>query len=242
MSHWSQIEIAGKSADVFEPTTPNDNGWCLIHLHGHGMERMVEKTAFLEQYEKHGLRVICPHGKRSWWLDFVCKEFDAKMTPFVFLRNYVVPFMMERWNVTTSQIGLTGISMGGQGVLHFAYRSPSEFPVVAAISPAVDFHNLYGQGLPIDEMFPDKEAARQATVLLHVNPLNWPKHQLIVCDPADVEWFESSDRMKMKLSSSGIPCEYDLETSAGGHTWDYFSAMAEKVVGFAVDGLQKAKR
>ena len=35
-----------------------------------------------------------------------------------------------------------------------------------AISPAIDFHDWWGQGLPLDEMFESQELARQPAVLL----------------------------------------------------------------------------
>jgi S-formylglutathione hydrolase len=127
--------------------------------------------------------------------------------------------------------------MGGQGGLQLAYRFPREYPVVAAISPAVDFHNLYGQGLPLDEMFAGKEAARQETATLRIHPLNWPRHQLLVCDPADSRWFEGAERLAGKLWSIGIPFESDLETSAGGHSWQYYQSMAARCVDFLADRL-----
>jgi hypothetical protein len=65
---------------------------------------------------------------------------------------------------------------------------------------------------------------------------------LIVCDPADAEWFESAERLTMKLRSIGIPFESDLETSAGGHSWEYFDMMAPRVIGFVADRLEQESR
>ena len=110
---------------------------------------------------------------------------------------------------------------------------------MAVISPAVDFHNWYGQGLPLDEMYPNREAARQQTVTLQLNPLNWPRHQLLVCDPTDAEWFEGVERLAMKLSSIGIPFESDFKTSHGGHSWDYFDRMARPVLEFVANRLER---
>ena len=45
-------------------------------------------------------------------------------------------------------------------------------------------------------------------------------------------------RLAMKLSSSGIMYERDLETTAGGHSWDYFNHMAPKAIEHIVMGLQ----
>ncbi len=242
MPEWTTIEIAGKSADVFEPFGPGPYPFAVLHLHGHGLETLTHKPEFTAELERHSLPAICPHGQRSWWLDRVCQEFDPHVTPLSYLRNSVVPYMTERWGVQPPGIGVTGISMGGQGALQLAYRFPRQFPVVAAIAPAVDFHTWHGRGLPLDDMFATPESARQETATLHVHPLNWPQHQLIVCDPADVDWFEGCERLASKLYSMGIPFEGDFETSDGGHSWDYFNAMAPRVMSFVAERLQKVAR
>ena len=234
---WTQTTIHGKTADIFEPQQPGAHGHVVLHLHGHGLTTLADNPVFSAELERHGLRCICPHGQRSWWNDVICNEFDTEITPLDFLSQHVIPHIKERWNCEPPHIGLTGISMGGQGVLQLSYRHARDFPVVAAISPAVDFHQWYGQGLPIDEMFPNQEAARQATAILQIHPLNWPRHQLLVCDPNDVDWFFSLDKLAMKLSSSGIMFESDMETAAGGHSWDYFDTMAPRVIRFVAEKL-----
>ena len=237
MGTWSQIEIDGKTADLYEPAQRTDRPAAVLYLHWHGLETLKENPAYTAALEEHGLPCLCPHGQRSWWTETVCTEFDRQISPLHFLRERVVPFMQERWNVQPPRIGLTGISMGGQGALQLAYRYPRQFPVAAAVSPAVDFHNWYGRGLPLDEMFPSKEAARQQTVTLHLHPLNWPRHQLIVCDPTDPDWFEGVERLVSKLDSLGIPYEADLTSTGGGHSWQYFNAMAARVVRFVAERL-----
>ena len=239
---WSSVEIAGKTADVYVPVNPHESGRAILHLHGHGLETLKDNPAFSAALERHGFRVVCPHGQRSWWTAVICQEFDPELTPIEYLRERLIPELANRFGVSPPHIGLTGNSMGGQGALQLAYRFPREFPVVAAISPAVDFHNWHGQGLPLDEMFPNREAARQATVILQLNPMNWPRHQWIACDPADEDWFEGVDRLAMKLSSSGVLFEADLETSAGGHSWDYFNHMAERMIGFVAERLEHESR
>ena len=235
---WTQIVIDGKTADVFEPSQRSNQNHAVLHLHGHGLETLKGNAVFTAELARRGLPCLCPHGKRSWWTETLCREFDHEMSPLVFLRERVVPQIAKLWDVRPPGIGLSGISMGGQGALQLAYRYAREFPVVAAISPAVDFHNLYGQGLPLDEMFSNREHARQQTVTLRLHPMSWPRHQLLVCDPADTEWFDGVERLVSKLSSSGILFEADLETTAGGHSWDYFNRMAERVIGFVSERLE----
>ena len=132
--------------------------------------------------------------------------------------------------------------MGGQGALRLAYKRPSIFPVVAAISPAIDYQLRFEEGdetLPL--MYRDAEQARQDTALLHIHPLNWPRHQFFCCDPNDYPWFVSAERLRMKLGSLGVPFECDLETTGGGHGFEYYNQMAEKTVGFLVNRLEKER-
>src|SRR5262249_55494698 len=82
------------------------------------------------------------------------------------------------------------------------------------------------------EMYADREAARQDTATLHVHPLNWPRNIWFCCDPADVRWHESAERLRMKLAALGIPHEVDLDTTGGGHGFDYYNRMAERAIGF----------
>jgi pimeloyl-ACP methyl ester carboxylesterase len=236
---WTEVEIAGKPADVYEPAHAPAEPRAILFLHGHGGERLTENRAFTAEFERHGLRVVCPQGKRSWWLDVLCDEFDSRITPLAYLRDEVIPFVKDRFHVVPPAIGLLGVSMGGQGVLQFAYREARRFPVVAAISPAIDFHRCYGQGLPLDRMFASAEDARQETAILKIHPLNWPRHQLLVCDPADEYWFEGAERLCLKLSSSGILFESDFQTSAGGHTWEYFNRMAAPVISVLAERLDR---
>jgi hypothetical protein len=91
------------------------------------------------------------------------------------------------------------------------------------------------------EMYGDRESARQDTALLHVHPLNWPRHQFFCCDPADERWFESADRLRMKLGSLGVMFQCDLETTGGGHGFDYYNRMADKTLEFLHNGLERER-
>ncbi|MBD3673185.1 MAG: esterase [Planctomycetaceae bacterium] len=239
---WTTELIGGKAVDIFIPASTPLEPFAILHLHGHSEQTLKDNEVYSQELEKRGLRCVCPHGRRSWWLDQVCSEYDKSMTPHAYLLNTLLPWMEETWQISPPAIGLTGISMGGQGVLQLAYRHAREFPIVAALAPAVDFYQWHGRGLPIDEMFETAEAARQASAILHLHPLSWPRHQFIACDPADDEWFDSADKLSMKLYSSGIPHEVDFKSTNGGHTWDYFEMMAGKLIGWTHEQLQSVAR
>src|SRR5262249_16956418 len=189
--------------------------------------------------ERHALRVVCPRTARSWWSDKICEEFDPRITAERYVRETVVSWIGERWNARPPQIALLGTSMGGQGGLRISFKHPQSFPVVAAISPAIDYHLRMDEGdetLPL--MYADREAARQDTATLHVHPLNWPRNIWFCCDPIDLRWHESADRLRMKLAALGIPHECDLETSGGGHGFEYYNRMAERALGFVASRLE----
>ncbi|HVW01860.1 MAG TPA: hypothetical protein VHB77_16020, partial [Planctomycetaceae bacterium] len=74
---------------------------------------------------------------------------------------------------------------------------------------------------------------------LELHPLNWPRHQLIVCDPLDPEWFEGTERLISKLSSIGIPFDDDLRTSAQGNSKAYTQQIAPRVIDFLAERLER---
>jgi S-formylglutathione hydrolase len=237
---WTTPEIGSKTADVYEP--PGRPRFGILHLHGAGLTTLRDKTVFTRLFDELALVCVCPHGQRSWWADRVCGEFDRQLTPERYLLDRVLPFFRERWGFEPGAIGLQGISMGGQGALRLGFKYPDRFPVVAGIASALDYQERYGQGTPLDDMYDTKEQCRQDTAVLHVHPSHYPPHLLFCIDPDDTEWFRGNDRLHEKLSALGIPHEIDFTTRAGGHSWDYFNHMADRVVRFVHAGLLHQSR
>jgi pimeloyl-ACP methyl ester carboxylesterase len=209
---WSEIEVAGHPCDVYEPPARNEHGYVVVYLHGVHLGRLVDKPAFCREFDRHGLPVIAPLTQRSWWTDKICEEFDANLTAERHLVDNIVPFIQQHWASRPPQIALLGTSMGGQGALRFAFKFPDLFPIVAAISPAIDYQSRFDEGdETLPRMYPDPEAARQDTATLHVHPLNWPRNLWFCCCPTDVCWHESAERLRMKLAALGIPYDAELE-------------------------------
>lgn len=238
-SCWTSHAVDDRMIQVFRPRHQAELTGVILFLHGHGEVTLNRNQVFSQCLQNYGLAAVCPSGGPCWWLDLVCPDFHPKITPHQWLKTSVMEFIGEQFPQIRTPPALLGVSMGGQGVLQLAYQNARLFPIVAAISPTVDFHQLYGSGIALDRMFPDAEQARQATVVLNLHPLSWPAHQFFCCDPADHDWFDGAARLGMKLSSSGILHERDLETSGGGHSWDYFNLMADAAISHCASGLQK---
>jgi poly(3-hydroxybutyrate) depolymerase len=237
---WSQTQVAGHSVDVFEPARPHPSGHAVIYLHGVHLNRLVDNAVFSGLFDRFGLRVAAPLAGPSWWTDRICPQFDPRLTAERHVLDNILPFVGLRWGTAPPRVGLLGTSMGGQGALRLAFRHPSTFPVSAAIAPAIDFHLKVAEGDPVlSAMYEDVEAARQDTALLHIHALNWPRHTWFCGDPTDVRWHDSADRLRMKLYSLGIPHECDLETSGGGHGFEYYNRMAASAIGFLAARLEQ---
>ena len=233
---WQQLKLSGKLCDVFHPAEPGP--YALLHLDDIELEPLAGNPVWTSLLDERRLMTVCPRGEQSWWTNRICSKFDPEWSPERYLMHGVLPEIRARWGIEPPKIGVTGIGMGGQGALRLAMKHPGIFPVTAAISAAIDYHQWYGRGTAIDEMYADKEAARQDTVLLHIRPLNWPRHILFVIDPTDTEWLDGNRRLHEKLAALGIAHEVDLQTSAGGHTWEYFNHAAGRILDFVSRELQ----
>src|SRR5262249_2550997 len=153
---WTITEIAGKRADVYQPPSTARVPFAILFLHPLGLETLHDRPAFTNVFANLGMICVCPHTQRCWWTDRICAEFDTHITPRRRVLTHVMPSSGERWNLAPPAIGLLGTSMGGQGALRLAFKHPKLFPVVAAISAAIDYHERYGQSTPIDEMYDSK--------------------------------------------------------------------------------------
>lgn len=242
--NWQEITVDGHTCDIFEPRVRNEHGYVAIYLHGVHLGRLRHSPAFVTELEKRGLPCVAPNTERSWWTDRICEEFDLRISAQDYLLKHVLPFIEQQYGVKTPRIALFGTSMGGQGALRFAYRFPDIFPIVAGVSPAIDYQMRMRDDAEDNlwQMYDSPEQARQDTATLHIHPLNWPRNQFFCCCPEDTSWWESADRLRMKLQSLGVPHTCDLETCGGGHGFGYYSLMAPKVVDFLWEALEKERR
>ncbi len=235
---WSRIQVAEKPADLFVPLESQKPDGVLLFLHGYDGVTLKDNESFTRELVRHNLIALCPSGPQCWWTDAVYPQFDPELSPVEFLARHVPAYCQDTWQIAPPNIAVTGIEMGGQGALQLAYRHARQFPTVVAISPKVDFETWWGHGMSLDVLFSDRESARQRTATLHLHPLNYPKNQLLLCDPVDAYCFEGVLTLASKLSSTGIAFEQDFETSRGGYGWDYANAMAARTISFVAEKLR----
>lgn len=239
---WTRAEIAGKPADIYDPPGGPAPRFGVLWLHPVGGESPADNPAYTAAFARHGLAVCAPWGGEAWWADRVCPAFDPHLTAERHLLDNVLPWMRDRWKCGPRGVAAAGISMGGQGAVRLGFKYPDRFGAVASVAGAFDYHDRHGRGTPLDAMYPTREACRQDTATLWVNPAKAPPHVWFASDPADAEWHRGNDRLHEKLAATGVPHFADLTTTAGGHTWAYFDAMADPLCAWLAGALAKEAR
>jgi len=240
---WTVETVAGRPVEICQ-TAPRPTA-ALFWLHDLDGRSFQGRPALEAAVDRCGGLAVCPAGGASWWLDQPVPDFNPPGTPLQFLASDLLSWLAARWELAPPRIAVVGLGMGGQGAVNLAFRRPRLFPIVAGILPDIDFHQWHGLGSPLDRLFPTREAARQQTATLHLHPLNWPRRLLLCCDPRDAR-FEGVERLASKLTSSGIPFEFDgmsLDRTSVGcpDAWSYCERMIPRVAKFLADGLAAAK-
>lgn len=126
------------------------------------------------------------------------------------MMDRLLPDLKSRWRDVV--IALAGIGMGGQGALRIAFKHPEEFPIVAALDAAVDFHDLYYEGTALDEIYPSREHCRQDSPVLQISQLKQPRHIYFACDP-ESRWERGNDRLHEKLTALGVEHRFAMESN-----------------------------
>jgi len=174
--------------------------------------------------------LITPDAGSSFYLN--SRDSRDRYEDF-FIREFV-PAMERRFRIETRRDGrgISGVSMGGFGALHYGLKYPELFGAVSAHSaalmqeppPAFTSGARLGFledvfGYPVDRAFWERNSvftdARRAPV-----HLRWRIY--FDCGSEDDYGFDEGNRaLDRLLTSRGIPHEFHLYP--GGHGWGYFA-------------------
>ena len=236
---WTESFLAVRPCRVFNLP---DNGvprYTIVYLHRLNPQEL-DSEWFAAALTRRQVQAVCPLAGPSWWADRICLPFDKEVTAEQFVLDHALPLAREVSGGESARVGLLGIGMGGQGALRIAYKHPELFPVVAAVAPAIDYQQRIDEGdRVLASMYRDVEDARQDTATLHIHPLNWPRHQWFCCDPNDWRWYDSVERLRMKLYSLGVPHECDLETEGVDRPEGYLQTMIDPALQFVTKRLDQ---
>jgi pimeloyl-ACP methyl ester carboxylesterase len=235
---WTHLSIGGHPADVFEPENPR---FVLVFLSDLDGVRPRGNPVWTSLLAANRCACVCPTGAEAWWLDRVWPPFDPARSPEQYLLDDVIPAVTARYRLPAGAVAVAGVGAGGQGALRLGFRHPDRVRVVAGLGSILDFHEAYGHGTALDDLYPSREHCRQDTAVLQIGGHAWPPYVWFACDP-DSPWFRGNDRLHEKLTAMGVPHTTDFTSRTGGHSWTYYDSLAPALVRFAVEALEKEAR
>lgn len=242
---WTSCQVAGHTLEAFVPKPEEGRPrGALVHLRDLDDTPPSQQPAWKQAIEASPLPVVSVAGGTSWWIDCVVKGFDEEVSPEAYLLGPLKTWLQDEFGVAAGAMAVLGQGSGGQGALRLAYRHPNLFPVAAAVLPTIDFHRTMETGEPgsqtLWEIYGDVEVARQQTAILHVHPLNWPRHQAFWAHAGDLLASDGADRLHSKLIALGIFHEAELAGLVDATSW--LPTAAAAAVRFAVERLEKDAR
>ena len=221
-------------------TSPSRRYPVVYFLHGlGGNQQMLLQAGGLNLAEDLSERsrigeflIVTPQAGRSFYIN----SRDGKDRYEDFLLREFFPAIEKRYRIdrVRSHRGIAGISMGGYGALHLAFRHPELFSAVSVSSaalfeklPEVRLGNDRGEVLPIlggvfgtppDNAFWQRESP--LTLARRFHPAGMKIY--FDCGTQDNYGFDQGARALDKiLTSRRIPHEFHLYP--GAHNWLYFA-------------------
>lgn len=201
-----------------------------MFLHAGGLNLVSDES---EQGRIGDFLIVTPEGGRTFYIN--SRDGRERYEDF-FLREFM-PYIESHYRIERGRQfrGVAGISMGGYGALHLAFRHPELFTSVSAGSAAVveDLPNvklggaqqaavsrIFGEafGNPSDPAFIERESP--LTLAKTLRPAGLKIY--FDCGKEDDYGFErGATALDKILSTRRIPHEYHLYP--GGHNWMYFA-------------------
>lgn len=239
--------------------TPDESLPLVLFLHGGGdshtsFEQFQTHRYFDEQITKGNMpRVILvtPNGKRGFWENW----YDGTHNYRDWVLDELIPTVQEDYNTLAcpEHCHLAGISMGGFGVLRFAYFANERFSSVSAISAPIlsEEENKKAKKsflirffFPLARIFgPDfSESYKEEKiekVWVENAELKKLRLQLIVGDEDREQILKANKRFHATLAKNAIP--HDFIIYEGGHKWRYWIPNLNKVINFLVDPSSQNK-
>lgn len=196
----------------------------LLHGCTDNYTRWTERTDVELQSDIHNLIIVMPDGGYdSWYYDSPLRP-DIRYETFISseLVNYVDSNYKTKKDRTARAI--TGLSMGGHGAMHTAFKHQDVFGSVGSTSGGVDIRPFATRWniatlLGTYEDCPENWETRTVINMTH---LLTPESLNIIFDcGVDDFFYEVNCNLHEKLMKEGIP--HDFYVRPGRHNWTYWN-------------------
>lgn len=195
----------------------------LLHGYSDNYKTWTERTDVEELSDLYKVIIVMPDGGHSSWY------FDSPFVPDyqyeTFVSAELVNYIDSNFKTIKDRSGraITGLSMGGHGALHTAFKHQEVFGSAGSTSGGVDFRPFptkwhIAARIGSYEEYPDnweKSTVINLTHLLTPGSLN-----IIIDCGVDDFFYGVNCNLHEKLLKEGIP--HDFYTRPGGHNWAYW--------------------
>ena len=211
----------------------------LYFLHGLGENEQILIAAgglslieeLWEQKQIGEFLIVTPAAGSSFYIN----SRDGRMRYEDFMVQEFLPFIEKHYRVRTGRAsrGISGVSMGGYGALHLAFRHPDLFGSVATHSAALieklpsDIGDNPGIGRLLERPFgspPDPVFWDRESPITLARTANLSRLAIYFdCGAQDDLGLDAGNRaLDRVLTARHIAHEFHLYP--GGHNWEYFAA------------------
>ncbi len=206
---------------VYSPKNEEPMGTLLL-LHGwSGNYRdWGDKVNIQHLADKYGFRIITPDGfYNSWYLN---NSNPAKMQAREFYNNELLPYLIERYALTSDNTFIDGLSMGGHGAINIFIDNHSLFRAAASMSGVLNLAYMPASiKKELNKVIGNKvNRVAQESAIKRVEKIAGSKKTIILsCGYSDY-FYPSTKEFAALCREYKIPC---IELyGPGSHSWIFW--------------------
>jgi len=229
---------------VFVPSDYNSESEypLLFMLHGHGADYTQWNDIIdLKSYAtKYGFIIVCPDGLYdSWYVDSPILT-KSKFETYFF--NDLVPEIFQKYKIDSTNVFITGLSMGGHGAMNLFLNHPQFFKSAGSTSGILDllpFPNNWSIKNLLGDQLNNRENWIERSAIYNIDKIKSLNKKFIVdCGTEDFA-FDVNRRFRDSCVTQGININY-IQTT-GDHTYDYWAKSIIKHFEFFADLVMQSK-
>lgn len=202
----------------------NKNYPLLFMLHGHTADyTQWNEIIDLKSYAtKYGFIIVCPDGLYdSWYVDSPILT-ESKYEIYFF--KDLVPEIFRKYKVDSTNIFITGLSMGGHGAMYLFLKHPEFFKSAGSTSGILDlipFPDNWGIKDVIGDQLNYRNNWIEHSAIYNIDKIkNLGKKIIVDCGTEDFA-FDVNRRFCDSCEAKGIKLEFIQ--SRGNHSYDYWA-------------------
>lgn len=112
----------------------------LLHGFSENYDQWTEATDLQAMADKYQMIFACPDGYRSWYINSPVADSSQY---FSFFEQELKPLIHNTYSVDSSNIFITGLSMGGYGSFQLFAQFPDYFKSFGSMSAVIEFDRAF---------------------------------------------------------------------------------------------------